>query len=54
MKQKSPHTLKPLSLHPLSPEEALRLFMRVKPKRIEAEIGKLMAGLKEKGKNGKA
>ncbi|MDA8299765.1 MAG: hypothetical protein M0Z57_07190 [Deltaproteobacteria bacterium] len=51
MKQKSPHALKPLSLHPLLPKEALRLFMQVKPEKIEAKIKKLKAGKGKKKKN---
>jgi hypothetical protein len=39
-----------LSIHPLPPEEALRLFIQVKPEKIESEIKKLKAGLKKKGK----
>jgi hypothetical protein len=31
-----PDRLKPLSLHPLTPEQALSGFMRVDPKKIEA------------------
>lgn len=44
--------LKPLSLYPLPPEEALRLFMQVKIEKIEAEINKLKAAKrKDKKKN---
>jgi hypothetical protein len=32
--KKSKKRLKPLSLHPLKPEEALKLFMKVKPEDI--------------------
>ncbi len=34
--RKKPIRLKPLSLHPLTPEQALSAFMRVNPKRILA------------------
>ncbi len=32
---KKPNRLKPLSLHPLTPEKALSAFMRVKPKKVK-------------------
>ncbi|MDA8272842.1 MAG: hypothetical protein M0Z72_03775 [Deltaproteobacteria bacterium] len=40
-KQKSKSRLKPLSLYPLPPEGSLRLFIQVKPEKIEAEKKKL-------------
>jgi hypothetical protein len=32
-KLKSPKRLKPISLYPLKPEEALAIFMQIKPKK---------------------
>ncbi len=34
--RKKPNRLKPLSLHPLTPEQALSAFLRVNPKRVRA------------------
>ena len=50
---KSKKKLKPLSLYHLNPEDALRLFMQIRPEKIEAEIKKLKAGLKSKDKSRK-
>jgi hypothetical protein len=35
------HILKPLSLHPLKAEEALRLFMQADPAKVEAGMRRL-------------
>jgi hypothetical protein len=43
MKLTSQSHTKALSLHPLPLEKALRLFMQVRPEKIEAEIKKLKA-----------
>jgi len=35
------HHLGPLSLHPMKPEQALRLFMQVDPAKVEAGMRRL-------------
>jgi hypothetical protein len=42
--RKLSRTFKSLSLHPLPPEEALRLFMQVKPEKIKARVKRPKAG----------
>lgn len=37
-KNKSKHQLKPLSMYPLTPEEAIRGFMQVDPKKVEERL----------------
>jgi hypothetical protein len=39
--KKKPKRLKPISLHPLTPEQALTAFMKVDPKKVQAEMAKL-------------
>jgi hypothetical protein len=36
-KNKSKKYEKPLSLHPIKPEEALKLFMQVDPKKVQSK-----------------
>ena len=48
-KNKSKHQLKPLSMYPLTPEEAIKAFMEVDPKKVEKKL--IEQGIKKK--NGK-